>query len=273
MLEVLDKNFKLISIIVIGVLILLMMRQCQINKELEIDNDKLSQENRIVRGNLRVMSDTVRFWKDQNGRALSSISILTANSEMLKTQFADVYKKYLDLAGKSADNSRMIAYLNGQVSFKDREISDLRTTIAGIGRGSQILNDSTVLVDVGKTYDSLNSYRVSGTIQTSIKDNKIKAGKVDLTTSVDMGIEIALDRDKKTDIAKITTRTPFPAKITVKGLTQIENEINRKPSAYLGISAFAGYGATLQKQPTLTPFLGLGVYYAPSWLTIKLYKK
>jgi len=273
MLEFLDKNLKWIALVIIGVLILLIMKQCETNNELEEDNTRLSTDNLILSGNLKVMNDTVKFWKDETGRSLSAITILTANSEMLKSQYADIYNKYKEIAGSSADNSKMIAYLSGQVSFKDREISELRSAIAGVNRGNQIINDSTVLIDVGKTYDSLNSYRVSGTVLTSIKDNKIKAGKVDLTTAVNMGIEIALDRDKETSIAKITTRTAFPANVTVKGLTQIENEINRKPHAYLGLGFFAGYGATLQKQPTLTPLLGLGIYYAPSWSTIKFYKK
>jgi hypothetical protein len=57
------------------------------------------------------------------------------------------------------------------------------------------------------------------------------------------------------------------------GITQIEKELNKpEPKSYIGLSVFGGYGMTLQKTPTLSPVLGIGVYYSPKWLTIKLRK-
>jgi hypothetical protein len=251
---------------------LLLLRECKSGKDRQTEIDRLNQTNALLTGNMAVLKDTVKFWKDETGHSLSSISILTANKEMLETQFKDLGKKYDQLIGKESNNSKMIAYLNGQISFRDRQISDLQAA-SSAGTGNKIINDSTIAININKQYDSLNSYSVTGLVQTSIKNNKITAGKVDLTTAVNMGIEVAISRDKTTSIAKVTTRTAFPAKIVLKGITEIENEINKKPKAYLGLGVFAGYGATIQKQPTITPILGLGVYYAPSWSTIKFYKK
>jgi hypothetical protein len=271
-MEFLDKNLKWIALTTIALVILLIVKQYMVNEDLQEKIDGLTFKSTILEGNLSVLKDTVKFWKDESGNNLSEISILTADREMFKTLYSDLNQRYESLIGKSSKNSEMIAYLNGQIAFKDQEIVNLKTGV-NAGSGSRIINDSTIRVEVGKQYDSLNFYRVNGFLHANIQNNKIKAGKIDLTTEVSMGIELGLSRDKETKIAKITTRTPFPAKVTMKGITEIEKELNKIPSSYLGLGVFAGYGATLQKQPMLSPMIGVGVYYAPSWSTIKFYKK
>jgi hypothetical protein len=271
MLEFLSNNIKWLALIGLGILVLLMMKQCDSNGDLENEISRLKQTNKIISGNISVLKDTVKFWKDADGNNLSTISVLTADKEMLKTQYRDLNQKYTGMVGKDGEKAKMIAYLNGQIEFKDREISGLKS--ASANSGSRIINDSTILVEVGKKYDSLNYYSVNGHVYAKISDNKITAGQIDLSTTVNMGLEVALNRDPETMIARITTRTKFPAKIVLKGITEIETELNKRPKSYLGLGVFAGYGATLTKQPTLAPMLGVGVYYSPSWLTIKFYEK
>lgn len=271
LLEFINRNLKWIAIIAIAGIILLGLRQCNGDKELALENQRLAQENQILNGNMLVMQDTVNFWKDENGNSLSSISILTADKAMLTGQFSSLNTKYKKIVGKSADDSKMIAYLNSQIQFKDTVIAQIKA--AGSKSGTRIINDSTIQIEVGKEYDSDNSYTVSGKVHTSIKNDKITGGRVEIATAVKMGIELAINRDKKTGIARITTKTAFPAKISMNGITQIENEINKQPSSYLGVGVFAGYGATLQPKPTIAPMIGVGIYYSPSWLTIKLHKK
>jgi hypothetical protein len=266
-----SKNFKWLSLIAVAVIALLLLQKCDSISSLSNENARLKAKEKILSGNILVMKDTMRYWKDKNSNSLSSISILTADKAMLKDQFKDLNSKYKNVLGKEKDDLKMISYLNSQIQIKEHEIADLKNSTATTG--SRIINDSTIVIEVGKKYDTLNFYQVSGTVQTRIRDNTITTGTVDLTTQVNLGIELAIGRDEKTGIASITSKTAFPAKISLKGITQIENEINKKPSSYLGIGVFAGYGATIVKQPTLAPILGIGVYYSPSWLTIKLHKK
>jgi hypothetical protein len=269
--EFINRNLKWIALIAIACIVMLILRQCTGDKDLAIENQRLAQANQILNGNMQVMQDTVKFWKDVNGNNLSSISILTADKAMLTDQFSSLHAKYEKVVGKSAEDSKMIAYLNSQIQFRDTVIAQIKA--AGSKSGTRIINDSTIRIEVGKEYDANNSYTVSGKVQTSIKNDKITGGSVDIETAVKMAIELAISRDKETGIARITTKTAFPAKISMNGITQIENEINKRPSSYLGIGVFGGYGATLQLKPTLAPMIGVGIYYSPSWLTIKLYKK
>jgi hypothetical protein len=190
---------------------------------------------------------------------------------MLKNQYSALNSKYNDLLGKAAKSNEMIAYLTAQIEARDRVIADLKN--GSHGNGSYILNDSTVAIDIGKKYDSLNYYNVNGNVVTSIKNNKIIAGNIDLTTTIGIGLELGLGRDKKTGIASITSKTAFPAKVSLGGITRIEQELNKKPSMYLGLAVVVGYGATIEKQPQLMPYIGIAAYLSPRWLTIKINNK
>ena len=266
-----NKYFKIIALVIIVVLALLFARQISRTQDVACENAQLKQTNSILSNNLKVATDTMHYWKDKAGNSLSEISVLSATNAMLKNQYSDIYERYKGLVGKDAKNQEMIAYLNSQITIKDREIQDLKNNPGG--GGSYILNDSTIAINVGKAYDTNNYYNIKGKVITRIKDNRITAGNVDLTTTVGIGLELGVSRDKKTGIASVTSRTAFPAKVDLGGIAKIEQELNRKPAAYLGLGLVVGYGATLEQQPQLKPYIGVAAYIAPRWLTIKIHNK
>lgn len=271
-LSVLNTNLKYIALGIIALLILLSLKQCSNADDLARENAALKQKAEITSGNVEALKDSIQYWTDRDGNSLSEIKILSADGDMLKSEYRELNSKFKDLIRDNNKNGELIAYLNTKIEFKDRELANLNASTSTEG-GSKILNDSTVLIDIFKKYDTLNYYSVIGTVFTKLKDNKIQAGKIDLTTTVNMGIELGIARDPKTKIANITTKTAFPAKIQLSGITQIEQELNKKPSGYLGLSIFGGYGATLQNPVRLAPMIGVGVYYSPRWLTIKLHNR
>jgi hypothetical protein len=271
-LQWIKTNIMYVLIGIILVCALLLLRLNSKNQDLSRDLKKSQLVSSILSNNLIAANDTVHYWKDKAGNSLSEVKVLTATAEMLKDQYSDINKKYTDLVGKDAKNQEMIAYLNGQITIKDRIIADLNANPGG--GGSYILNDSTIAINNGYKYDSLNYYNTSGTVITSIKNNKIVAGKTDLTTIFGINIDLALSRDKKSGMASITTKTGFtPAAVSMSGITQITEELNKKPTWYIGAGIIGGYGASLEKQPTLSPFIGIGVYASPRWATIKIHNR
>ena len=268
LLSLINSNLKYITAAVIVIFVLLSLRQCSKSDDLARENAILKQKAQITAGNVEVMKDSMEFWKDKEGNQLSEIKLLSADKDMLKSEYKELNSKFKDLVKDHNKDGEMIAYLNTKIEFKDREISDLKNSPTS--QGSRIINDSTILVDIAKRYDTLNYYTINGSIFAKIRDNKIQTGKIDLTTAVGMGIELGIARDPKTKIANITTKTAFPAKIELSGITQIEQELNKKPSGYLGLALFGGYGAVMQSPVNLAPMIGFGLYYSPRWLTIKL---
>lgn len=268
-LQWIKTNILYIALGIILILSIFSFQQCSKRDDLARALAVSNQEKNILSNNLIAANDTIKYWKDADSNSRSEVKVLTATEAMLKNQYSEINEKYKDLLGKNAKHMEMIAYLNGQITIKDRIIADLKAN-ANTG-GSYILNDSTIAINDGKTFDTLNYYNINGTVITSIKENKIVAGKIDLTTTIGIGFDLGISRDKKTGMASITTKTAFtPAKVNINGITRIEEELNKKPTWYIGAGFIGGYGASIVKQPTLSPFIGIGVFASPRWATIKI---
>ena len=149
-----------------GIIFLAALQKCSESSDLAYENARLKAKAKILNGNIVALKDTMEYWKDSDGNSRSEISLLTADKELLKNQFKDLKSKYKEVIGKDAEDLKMIAYLNSQIQIKEREISDLKSSAAT--SGSRIINDSTIAIEVGKQYDTLNSYSVTGTVQTNI---------------------------------------------------------------------------------------------------------
>lgn len=240
--------------------------------DLRRENIQLTADKNTLSNNLIAANDTTEFWKTRAGKYNSEKKILSATAEMLEDQYAAEHAKFLDLVGKNKKKDKMIAYLEGQIIIKDSIIGKLSSEQPE-GGGSFIQNDSTIYLDIGKTYDTSNYYRIYGPIITRIIDNKLTSGNFNLNTDFSIGLELGINRDRKTGMASITSSTAFPAKVYLGGITELEKELNSEPSHYLGAAILLGYGATLQKDPVMGPFIGVGVYFSPKWLTIKIRKR
>lgn len=262
-----NKNFKIVAIILFVLMGIAIWYQFKTNQDLVDQNIKLKQSESILSNNIIAANDTIEFWKTRDGKSKSEIKLLSATNEMLETQYSGLYTQYKKLVGKSAKDGELIAYLQTQIELKDRKIAELSKDT---NQSSYILNDTTIKINEGEIYDSINYYNINGTVLANIKDNKIYAGRIDLTTTVGIGIDFGITRETKTGIANITSSTAFPAKVRMSGITQIERELNKKPAGYFGVGVTVAYGITLEKQPILTPFVGIGVSYTPRWLTFKI---
>ena len=131
-----DTNLKWIALVIIALLSVFALRECNSSKILANENARLLQNEQILTGNITALNDTVRYWKDAEGNSISSIKILSANKEMMEGQFSELSGKYTKLVGKDSRNSDMIAYLATQIQIKDRAIEDLKSA------GSKTGNDT-----------------------------------------------------------------------------------------------------------------------------------
>lgn len=264
------KNLLLILIVIVVLMGGFIWYGVSQYNDLKRENTQLTADRNTLSNNLIAANDSTKFWKTKAGDYLSERKILSATNEMLEDQYAAEREKYLDLVGKDKKKDKMIAYLEGQIIIKDSIIGQLSND--STGGGSFIQNDSTIFLDIGKTYDSSNYYRMYGPIIIEIINNKITTGNFSLNTDFSIGLELGINRDSNTGMASIVSKTKFPAKVYLNGITEIERAINSEPSHYLGAAILLGYGATLQKDPVAGPFIGVGVYFSPKWLTIKIRK-
>lgn len=263
-----NNNLKWIVIAVITILILTTLKQCSDKDGLKQQAALLLQKETTAKNNLKVLQDTMEYWQDKAGNFKSEISILTGDKETIEAGLAKYKDKYNDVVGENAKGHEMIMYLENQIKFKDNVIAGLNTK----GSGASISSDSSIAINIEKRYDSTNYYKITGEVVTKIVDSKIKDGTVTLNPEFGLGLALAMSKDKE-GIFHITSSTKFPAQVSMSGINMIERQLNTSYSGYLGIGFQVGYGATLQSQPHLGPYVGVGVTYMPSWLTLKIGKK
>jgi hypothetical protein len=266
-LDLITGNLKWIAIIVIVLLGLAQLKSCSDKDSLAQELALIKQKEQTAANNIKVMQDSMEYWVDKSGNYKSEISILSADKETLEKDFGKFKNKFNEVVGKDYKNQEMIAYLENQIKFKDEVIAGLNSD----GPYS-LANDSTIAINVHKQYDSLNYYKITGSVVTTIKDNKIKDGTVNLSPEFGISLALAMAKDKD-GIVHITSSTRFPAQVQMSGINTIERHLNQSYSGYLGLGISTGYGFTLQQQTQAVPFIGLSLTYMPSWLTIKLGKK
>ena len=111
-LSVLNTNLKYIALGIIALLILLSLKQCSNADDLARENAALKQKAEITSGNVEVLKDSIQYWTDRDGNSLSEIKILSADGDMLKSEYRELNSKFKDLIRDNNKNGELIAYLN-----------------------------------------------------------------------------------------------------------------------------------------------------------------
>lgn len=266
LLDIIMSNIKWIVLAVVAVLVILQLKACGDKDSLKQELALIKQKEQTAANNLKVLQDTMEYWKDEAGNYKSEISILTADNETIEKDFEKFKNKFEEVAGK---DQKMIAYLENQIKFKDQVIAGIKDPNGPYS----LKNDSTIEINVEKRYDSSNYYKITGTVITEIRDNKIKNGTVKLNPEFGMSLSLAMSKDKE-GIVHVTSSTKFPAQVQMSGINLIERELNQSYAGYLGLGVSAGYGIGFTAGTARTiPYIGVTATYMPSWLTIKLGKK
>jgi hypothetical protein len=267
-IELISSNLKWIVIAVLGVLILMSLKQCSDKDSLKKEIALLAQKEKTAQNNLKVLQDTMEYWQDEAGNYKSEISILTGDKETINSSLSKYKDKYKEVLGERAKGQEMIAYLENQIKFKDQVISG----IGAPGSIASLSSDSSIAINIDKQYGEGNYYKINGDVKTKLRDNKIVDGSVDIRPEFGINLALAMSKDKE-GIFHITSSTKFPAQVQMSGINMIERELNQSYAGYLGLGIHGGYGLALQQSPTFFPYIGIGISYTPSWLTIKLGKK
>jgi hypothetical protein len=267
-IELLTANLKWVIIAVLGIFILMALKQCSDKDTLKQQLAILAHKEKTAQNNLKVLQDTMEYWQDEAGNFKSEISILTGDKETIEESLSKYKDKYEDVLGDRAKGQEMIAYLENQIKFKDQVISGLGAP----GSIASLSSDSSISINIDKQFGDGNYYKILGEVTTKLRDNKIEDGKVEINPEFGLSLALAMSKDKE-GIFHITSSTKFPAQVQMSGINMIERQLNQKYSSYLGLGIHAGYGLSMQQQPTFFPYIGVGLSYTPSWLTLKLGKK
>lgn len=232
------KNTRLIIGIVLAILIILLMRQCDATKRAE-------NETVRIKNNQIALNDTIRNYKDKYGNSVGEIRGLTLTLDEVRDSLE--YEK-----GRPP-----VTVIKWKTIIVDREVEV-----------PVVLTDSTMQIKSEKTWGKSSRslfvevpYKVDGT--------KLKTGNATFELKQDIWLSASLSKDEKSKEVFVQLKTDYP-NVTfnkARGILienpDIMNSTNSSSKKTLGIGLQVGIGIG---NAGVAPYVGVGLNYTPKFL-------
>lgn len=262
------KTLRIISFVVIVVLVLLFLRQCNSNSNLKQELYEAKTEIKRVDNNLIASKDTlIQFQLDKNTWRGEKKGYVIKYDE-LKHQYSNLLGDF-----KLVKNRPPKTIINTVYKIKD---SIIRVPVY-IVDGDSVYDNYIVFSD-SINYDSLGNNRyLSGTIpfNYNYKDSSIITTDGTFVLELGMNLNLGLFRDSKTREVSIQADTDFPG-VTFTNLdgayvldTEKDKKILRQFRKQWSLGISIGYGIMYDiKSSDLRngPYIGIGLNYQPKIL-------
>ena len=248
---------------VILILIILLMLQCDRAAKVKAINVGLENKVERVEANIIASQDSVLYYKNENDFYISEISSYEYTAKELKNEAGDLYVKYENALGKIKELKKVNQLLSAEIIIKE-----IDTVYA------YIENDSILYFNDSTDYGDGNWRKWNSRISLFEKDNKL-TGALN-SFSYEQGIKLYSSIEEVDGIKKINIATKYPGLTfnNIEGINIIEDEINKAKEDYksrIRLGLGLGYGLTFAKDNLVYhgPQLGLFLTYTPKLFNFK----
>jgi hypothetical protein len=245
------KNLRTLLVIVIGILIFLLMQQCEKTKAVKEDVTR-------IKNNAIALQDTVRNYKDKWGNSVGEIKGLKLTLKELSDSF------------KYAKNRPPITIIEVRTEIVER-IKEVPVYI----KDTLIIQDtlkfeSELCINESDTFGK-SSRSISIGVPFSVREG-LKFGKANIELKQNIWLSASISQDKKTKEVFVQVKSDYPNATfnNIKGILIDQNskefkalKNSHKKSFGLGINLGIGY---MPLTNSFGPYLGVGVSYTPKFL-------
>ena len=256
----------IVQFIVLVVLILLLLHQCDRNSTLKQDVKNAQTIANRNYNNLKASLDTIKFERNKNGELVAiklayefDINTLTAEN---KRVIAD-YQKSL---GLNKDLKGVNSLLRAEIKIKDSIINAQSSVVA--------TSDSTSTISISneKNWDKYNWSKFNGTVD--ILRNK-KTNNITVLSNkfkFEQGIELkaAIINEDGVNKLKITSPSPGVLFTNIENINLVNDKLNQKDEKKSGwsVGVGVGYGINLNNKQVISvgPSINVGLIWSPKWL-------
>lgn len=249
-----ERIYKIVSITIIVILILLNLKSCKTNKDTVRD----------YTNTINALSDTMTSYRTKDGVQVSKINLIQTEKAQ---QFLEIKSKdaiIIKLQEEVKKNKRRLGNTGSvTVITNTTDVQGSDTTYITM-KDTVVRNDTVYLypeytsnIKMGLKKDS--SYWVTA----NIKSNK---DTTDIGISLSNAYTVVIGKDKvkgfknlfkpKVPFVEVTNENPYTSTKTVRAY-QVKAP---KPKRF-GLGVQIGYGLSLDKKPILKPYIGVGINY------------
>lgn len=254
-----DPNYRTMALLlVVAAMLILLLRQCGIEKDLKDQLDQSKKETEMAVWNTQAANDSVKTYRDKNGILTAEIKSLWLTQEQMEAYMKDLESKYGKLKGKLASLTGVSGSISGAAS-------NIKTESTG---------DSIIKFYDDKDWGDGNYRNLSGVIPYKIVIDKrgdtisthLNPGKASIGYNYGLTIFTGIEMiDGKPNIF-VKSKHPELSISKIEGAQIDPENLNLKKKNKWGIGASLGvgaiYGNPLQS-PTLGFHLGVGLVFLP----------
>lgn len=259
-------NRNVITFIVVAVLILLLMYQCDRNSTLKTEVEQVQMVADRNFNNYKASQDTITIERNKNGELVAiklayefDINSLTeANKKLIAT-----YQSSLNL---NKDLKNVNSLLKAEIKIKD-SIINAKTNVITI-------NDTLSIVKFSdeKKWDKYNWRRFNGNIGI-LRNSKtniltIDSSRFDFVQG--MELKAAILNENGVNSLKISTPYPGVTFTNIENINLVNDKLNEKYKKKAGwsVGVGVGYGVNLTPGQVVGfgPSINIGLMWSPKWL-------
>jgi hypothetical protein len=264
MLKYISNNKGLIKYLILGILVFLLLRQCNQTQKLKTQIKQVETVADRNYSNLLASQDSVQTFKNQRGDLISQISSFE-----------------FEVNNLSNENKRLLRSYQNVLSVNEK-LKDINTTISTklkisdslINTQSEITyqNNDSLQIELNdyKKWDKYNWRQFDATIQLLKDDDQFKVSSSNIVLKQALSLKMAILKVDGRSKLRISTPNPDVEFTQIENINLVNDKLNPalQQSKNWGIGFGIQYGLNLNNKQVINtgPAIGIGIYYSPSWL-------
>jgi hypothetical protein len=259
-------NKNTIQFIVLVIIVLLLLHQCDRNSTLKHDAEIAQKVSNRNYNNLKASQDTIKFERNKNGELVAIKLAYEFDINTLTAENKKVIGDYQKSLGLNKDLKGVNSLLRAEIKIKDSIINAQSLVVQ--------TSDSTATISINdeKNWDKYNWRKFNGTVDIlrNKKTNNIKV--LSNKFNFEQGIELkaAIINEEGVNKLKITSPSPGVLFTNIENINLVNDKLNQKLEKKSGwsLGVGVGYGINLNnnKVVSIGPSLNVGLIWSPKWL-------
>jgi hypothetical protein len=245
------------------VMLMLFLQQCNENTRLLNEANSAKEKAERELNNFLAAEQTIERFVNENNLLVSKVRSYEFDITDLTLENERVLDKYNVILSENKKLKGINSLLSAEINLKDSLLASV--TIDQIDEYTGDLRFDDYI-----NFENGNSRRISGELSVTLLNGKYSSTPISIVSSNKISLIAAVKESNGSKYLEIGTSHPGVAIQNVENIGVVNSQLNKrynKESGWaVGLGVNYGVGLKNGNTVTLTPCLGVGLYWSPKWL-------
>lgn len=264
MLKYISNNSSLIKYLIFGVLIFLLLRQCNQTQKLKTEIKQVETVSNRTLNNYKASQDTIQIERNRMGELVSSVRSFELEVNNLSNENKKLLEGFQDALNINQKLKNINNTLSTNLEIKD-SLLDASTKIT-----YQTQDSIQIEINDQKKWNKYNWRQLNANLTLNRTDSLFKITDSNFLLQQGLSLKAAIVKIENRKELRISTPYPGVKFTNIENINLVNDKLNpalQKPKNW-GIGVGIQYGLNLNNNQIIStgPSIGIGLYYTPSWL-------